>query len=699
MIRGYQMKKHSYISILLLLVGGIFLGAARVEAAPRPLTDLEYFHWANQSVTPAENTFVMHYGENTTVELLEGDGDLDYLTVDHNTNKSKALVKNVGFYEGKEVSLLVTLERNKSSLDGGSIGFTKGYFLGITIKGEMIVTYDFVDNTGRPITIKTAFNYYGLNHNKYIGYKNPGSTIDSLYAENPTHILYDTWDGDDDDHWLYLKNITPGIPWRDPRQRFEMTTHAVSNVTFVVHNNDVTPSSIVYFTDFLAKPEFPSAYAVNSSFESANKNVYLKAKQTIPNVDQWQKPTQMTINVNLEQVSQTRQYAFDKVLITNFNGDDLTELFSSQSDEKNVQIIAKNPTDSRLYDTILQYKIYLKWMGTENPVNTAIVSDGSLSLPFDVETILDGHHLEKNAASSIINYLGKETTVFLNEQDNLVHDSITKFGVLTTSFDLSDDYPEVPGYEPIKEKKQDKGIFLPEEQTIIHRYREKRKLQFELIDKDNPLFVSRFTNKRKLTFSFTHDKSTSVSVIAQCGTEERELKKYSSIPEKVNDSLMFKFPEKWLDQEVFFYVKDDNNQESDKESRIIEKESGPKLIIPNTISFGENRIPAMDRVISATTEEDFQVEDKSKLDKSCWTVKVKEEQPLTNEEGQILSQRLAYHNQDQHIQINGGNQTIWQGSGSISANLAGGLQLTICPSDVVGTYNGVLCWSLEDAPE
>lgn len=693
------MKKPNYLFIMLFLVAGIFWGAARVEAALRPLTDLGYFHWANQSVTPAENTFIMHYGENTTVEPLEGDVYSDYLTVDRKTDKSKALVKNVGFYEGKEVSVLVTLERNKSNLDGGSISLTKSYFLGITVKGEMIVTYDFVDDTGQPLAIKTSFNYYGLNSNKYIGYKNPGTVIDSLYAENPTHILYDTWDGEGDDHWLYLNNITPGIPWRDPRQRFEITTKAVSNVMFVVHNNDVTPSSIVYFTDFLAKPEFPPAYAVDSSFENASRDVCLKAKQTIPNVDQWQKSTQMAINVNMEQVNRTQQYTFDKVIVTNFNGEDLTDLFSSQADDKNVQIVAKNPSDSRLYDTILQYKVCLKWIGAKNPVDTAIVSDGKLHLPFKVETILDGDHLEENAASSIVNYLGKETTAFLNEQDTPLHDSITKDGILTTSFDLSDDYPEIPGYEPIKDEKQDKGIFLPEEQTIIHRYREKKKLQFELTDMENPLFISRFTNKRELAFAFTHDKTTNISLMAQCGAEEKELKKYTAAPESVVDRLMVKFPENWLDQEVFFYIKDDNNQESEKESRIIKKESSPKLIIPNTISFGENEIPAMDRVISATTKEEFGVEDESKLDKSHWKIKVKEEQPLTNEKGQVLAQRLSYKNQKQEVPINGDNQPIWEGSGSTKVNLAAHLQLAVHPSDTVGSYNGVLCWSLEDVPE
>ncbi|MGH2140667.1 hypothetical protein ACQ10D_14925, partial [Enterococcus faecalis] len=86
-----------------------------------------------------------------------------YMAVSQTTNKSKALVKNVGFYEGKAVNLLVTLQRNKSNLDVESISFTESYFLGITIKDEMLVTYDFVDNYGQRLTIETAFNYYGLN--------------------------------------------------------------------------------------------------------------------------------------------------------------------------------------------------------------------------------------------------------------------------------------------------------------------------------------------------------------------------------------------------------------------------------------------------------------------------------------------------------------------------------------------------------
>ncbi|MET2171771.1 hypothetical protein [Enterococcus faecalis] len=680
------------------IVGGIFLGVEKVEAAPRPLTELGYFHWANQSITPATNTFIMHYGENTSVEPIEGEVYSNYMAVSRTTNKSKALVKNVGFYEGKAVNLLVTLQRNKSNLDGGSISFTESYFLGITIKGEMLVTYDFVDNYGQPLTIKTAFNYYGLNSNKYVGYKNPGTIIDALYAENPTHILYDTWDGGDDDYWLYLKNVTAGVPWRDPRQRFEMTTKSISTVTFVVHNNDTTPSSIVYFTDFLAKPEFPPAYAMDTYFENAETAVCLNVQQTIPNIDQWTKPSQMVVNVNLNQVNQTKQYQFDKVLVTDFKGEDLTDLFTSQTDGENVQIMTENLSDSRLYDTVLQYKVYLKWQGTQNPVDTALISSGKLDLPFSARTLLDGENLEETTATSSVNYVGKATAVFLNEQDNAIHEPVTKEGILTTPFDLSNQYPKIAGYEPIKTQ-QDQGMFLPEEQTIIHRYREKKLLQFKLMDEENPLLVSRFTNQREVTFSFSHDPSTNITLIAKCGTEEKELKKYVDAPESVVDKVTYTFPEHWLNREVCFYIKDENNQESEKDSRTLQKEAGPKLILPDTINFGVNEIPATETMISSITNKEIRIEDTSKLDKSRWTIKVKEEQPLKNESGELLDKRISYGEKNQRVLINADSQPILQGSGNATANLTKQLQLTIFPSDSVGRYSGVLRWSLEDAPE
>ena len=70
---------------------------------------------------------------------------------------------------------------------------------------------------------------------------------------------------------------------------------------------------------------------------------------------------------------------------------------------------------------------------------------------------------------------------------------------------------------------------------------------------------------------------------------------------------------------------------------IIEKEKGPSLSLPDEISFGEVAIPTEDKVVFPITKDKAQIEDYSKLDRSRWKVKVKEEQPLTNEDQKILS--------------------------------------------------------------
>ena len=122
----------------------------------------------------------------------------------------------------------------------------------------------------------------------------------------------------------------------------------------------------------------------------------------------------MEIDFNLEQVNQTRQYEPEKMRITNIIGEDLTDLFSYQvTDDNHVIIKAKNPTDNRLYDTVLQYNVYLKWIGAENPVDSSAVSDGKLSLPFSVQTIFDGKNLGEKSAASVINYGAQITIAFL----------------------------------------------------------------------------------------------------------------------------------------------------------------------------------------------------------------------------------------------------------------------------------------------
>ncbi len=697
------MKKNKQVILLLLFFSGfLFFTSQRVEAAPRPLTDLGYFHWANQAKTPADNTFIMHYSDDLSVEPIEGIANTSFIEVNRNTNKSKALVKNVGFYKGKKVNLLITLERNRGNLNGGSIYLTKDDFLRIYIYGEMIVTYDFLDEDNQPLTLETAFNYSGLNQNKYIGFLSPATLIKGLYANNPTNILYDVWDGGPDDYWVYFKNPTGGGAWAvDPRQDLELTTKPISNVKFVIHNNDSTTSSIKYRTDFLAEPEFPVAYGVDSSFEKANQDIYLRAQQTIPNIEKWEKNKSMELCFNLQKIYSTHQYSFKEAKVTNLNGDDLTDLFKiSNEPNGNVALVINNLNDKRLYDTVLLYDIKLNWKGMDYPVDIGLLKDEKLPLSFDIKTLLNDQPLGKQSGKSSVNYKGKIIIPFLDEKDNILQSPLVKEGIITTPYDVSKDYPEIKDYYPIKNEKEDVGFYLPDEQTIVHRYKKGEPIQFELLDKEDPLYVSRFTKDREITFNFSHKANEKIYLMAKCGKEEITLEKYSEAAETVkNRTFHFKAPEKWLGQQVSFYLKDEEGRVSQEEVRTIQTEPSPQLTLPEDINFGVKEIPSMNTVSSLEEGNIFKVEDNSKLDKSLWTIKLSEETPLMNSQGNKLNDRLSFTTYEgKEVHLNSTEQIIWQDSGNAKVDLSDKLHLKLQPSDNVGIYSGILKWNFEDAP-
>lgn len=679
------MKKVPSLILATFLISFWWLTAS-AKASLRPLPTFGNFQWANQTVTPADNTFIMHNGAHTVVTPLSGDATVNRLVVDQKTNESRALVKNVGFYKGKSVNLLVTLKRNKSNLKGGSLSFSKTYFLGIDVDGEVKVTYNFVDEHDNPLTIKTAFNYYGLNTNKYIGYQNPDSVISAIYANNPTNIMYDT-----EDQWIYLKNITAGVPWRDPRQSFEVVTKAISQVTFVVHNNDSTISSLVYLTEFLAKPELAPAYAVDAKFDQADRDVYLAAQQTIPISSN----LETEISFNLAQVHHGEQYVPERVVVTNFNGEDVTKYFTSQIEDQKVQIKTKGSSADQISDTALNYKVYLKWQGKEKPVDPKKVIDGKLTLPFDVTTTINGQSVGKSGAVTAVNYIGKVTTMFLNEDDEKIHDAQVKSGILTTNFDLAGNYPEIKGYFPLKnDPKKDKGIFLPSAQTIVHRYRKGQELKFKLKDAGTELHISRFTNKGRLAFSFTHEDSQPVKLIASYDGEKRVLKDYVNAASSVKDEVEWQCPKNWIDKKVSFYIEDDHHQSSNKEDRVVRLESGPQLTLPYEINFGTHEIPGEKSTVPLATKAILRIKDRRKIDQGRWTLKVRERHPLTNQDGQVLSRRLLY----QGTTINKDEQIIYQTTGDATLDLSKLLKLQLNLADQIGDYQGGLGWTIEDAP-
>ena len=113
---------------------------------------------------------------------------------------------------------------------------------------------------------------------------------------------------------------------------------------------------------------------------------------------------------------------------------------------------------------------------------------------------------------------------------------------------------------------------------IIHRYREKKVLQFKLNDKENPLYISRFTNSRELSYTFSHDAGAKVYLMARCGTEEKVLKEYADAPENMVDTAKIHISEIGRSRGFLYIKKTITIKNLKKESRIIKKESSPGLL-------------------------------------------------------------------------------------------------------------------------
>ncbi|MDB8873672.1 hypothetical protein [Pediococcus acidilactici] len=261
---------------------------------------------------------------------------------------------------------------------------------------------------------------------------------------------------------------------------------------------------------------------------------------------------------------------------------------------------------------------------------------------------------------------------------------------------MSTTYPEVSGYFPVKnDASKDTGYFMPYDQTVVHRYRKKQQMHFELKDKDDNIYVSRFTNKGKVAFSFAQATAGKITLVASCKGEQRVLKEYTNAPKRVTDEFMYSFPKAWLGEQVTFYVEDTNHQRSNKEVRTIKQEHGPQMSLPKQINFKTLNIPAETTTVSLPKEEFLKIADQSKVDQRYWTVKLCEQRPLTSKENWVLSQRLRFG----EVSINNVSQIVYQGKGNVSLDLSKYLQIELNPLDRVGDYHGELRWTLEDAPE
>ncbi|EOH93211.1 MucBP domain-containing protein [Enterococcus pallens] len=693
-----QIKMRKYVLSFFLLLICLFLYPKNASAADS-ITNLPYFRYANSIHTPAENTFVMHYGKDTSVEALKGSYSDDELRVNKNTPESIALIKNVGYFNGKRISAKVTLKK-KTGEAGGHISLADSEsFLSMYIEGEMTVTYEFQDEQGNEIPVETSFNYYGLNRNKCVGYNHFTNYVKYLVASNPTNIRYHSQENEND-CWVYFEN-NKSSQWKDPVQAFQIITKPVSRIETVVKNLDSTPSSLMYDTDFLASPEFSNAEAVDTTVENAGDSVSLHAMQTMPNINHGNAINNMEVDFSLDNFNSRAQYKVKDFSVTRFDGEDVTALFDGQSqDGKNYQIKANAPANTKLYDTVLNYQVNLEWIGSpENPVDKQTLENNYLKLPFTVATTINDKVKPSSHATTAVYYISGINLSYLDEHNSALSSSTQLSGIITDPFDLSDQYPEIKGYYPVEEAALDHGIFKPEIQNLVHYYRKGEPIQFSLENAENPLKISRFTRDRKLAFHFSHGNQENVRLMAKCGNEEKELKRYLADETQGEDTVIFQVPEKWLDKEVIFYMESDTGKKSKEEQRQLALDGGVELILPERLSFGEQEIPSRDKTIQAENQKDVQIRDNSTLDQSHWTIKVKAEKPLASKNGNSLNDALQFRLQGKEERINSADRIVWQGSGSTGLTDQDAIQLLLLPSDEADHYEGVLTWTVEDAPK
>ncbi len=117
------------------------------------------------------------------------------------------------------------------------------------------------------------------------------------------------------------------------------------------------------------------------------------------------------------------------------------------------------------------------------------------------------------------------------------------------------------------------------------------------------------------------------------------------------------------------------------------------------INFKSQEIPPQDTLIKFVGDQEINVFDDSKKKSTTWTLSVREDQPLKNESGELLVNRLEIYNQGKLFQITDENQPLFEGKGQFSVKLADCMRLALHPADKIGSYKGALMWTFIKGPQ
>lgn len=135
------------------------------------------------------------------------------------------------------------------------------------------------------------------------------------------------------------------------------------------------------------------------------------------------------------------------------------------------------------------------------------------------------------------------------------------------------------------------------------------------------------------------------------------------------------------------------------EASTIVQAVGPRIELPDVINFKSQEIPPQDTLIKFVGDQEINVFDDSKKKSTTWTLSVREDQPLKNESGELLVNRLEIYNQGKLFQITDENQPLFEGKGQFSVKLADCMRLALHPADKIGSYKGALMWTFIKGPQ
>ncbi|MGI2747676.1 WxL domain-containing protein [Bacillus cytotoxicus] len=585
---------------------------------------------------------------------------------------------------------------NKSK-SWSALCFKEDYFLGVDVgpeingsKGAIDVEYSFFDENGKPLSIKTALNYHGLNKNKYLSIDDFEQKIENVFALKDTMILYNKLAGG---IYRFGSNFSPD--WHEDSLKITFQTKEVHNLKIHIENRDITTSSVVYETKYLPKVDIPKVEAFNQTFQVANDpELGAEFIQTIPYLNQQRQIKQLSY---LFTYDGGNQYAKSKWIVKDIQGKDCTEWFTFEENSDGTTKITAKPemlNNQNFYDNVYIFKQFYDFVGSEtNRVDKSRLKQNNMyPIDFTVSKSVDGNtNYAKINGTTLINYMGQVQVQHMNQETNQpipnVQDTIVE-GIITDPFHV--DPIAIPGYQVIKNQPIT-GIFLPEKQMLSHLY--------------TPVKATLEAN----------DFST---VVGNIPADKEELKKFllkegkvkaTELPSNTDITSQVEVVDiGGLHNQIGSYTVTLKVKNVEKTITVNVIEGNLEFIsVPEKISFENIQIPSREKTVNRSSMQgEIVVSDKRENGKE-WSLYVKQVRPLTSSEKNLLPDALVYTQNGVDTVLNNQNYLVHSQKSTDYQNVhinwkdSEGIRLKVKPGPNVKvneTYQGELEWTLTDTP-